>query len=281
MVTFQPEGYSAHPDEFADHVTSTILEDGFVRIDGVLTRAACDSVRASLDHCLEARIANDHYWGNIENQVLDNYFVDDPDLVDLIYQPLTDAVMRRLIDDDYVLISPSARNRRLMGEGALERTTSGMGWHTDSRFIQGGQGFRPSLCYMTILMIDSFGAENGATHILPGSQKRYRRPEDRDADLPFDYLLGDVGAMVIFDTALWHRVGEPSRESRWGVFNTYGPWFMKPYHRFTELFSSEQVDSMSPIMRQLLHFDSTPPRDHNESMITLRRVRERVEGVDR
>jgi hypothetical protein len=281
MRTLQADGYAAHPDEFVDSIVSTIQEEGFVRIDGVLSRESCDSIRASLDRGLEARIAHDHYWGNIENQVLDNYFVDDPGLVDLIYQPLTDAVMRRLIDDDYVLISPSARNRRVMTKGVPERTTSGMGWHTDSRFIQGGQGLRPSLCYMTILMIDSFGPENGATHIIPGSHKRYSRPEDREADLPFDYMLGDVGSMIIFDTSLWHRVGEAAPESRWGVFNTYGPWFMKPYHRFTELFSSEQAGSMLPIIRQLLHFDSTPPRDHNESMITLRRVRERVDGVGR
>jgi len=270
--------FEAQPDAFVDQIVTTIDDIGFVTIDGLFPEKFCGEVRSILDRCLEFRRENDHYWGNIENQVLDNYFVDAPELLDLIHQPLTDAVMRRLIDDDYVLISPSARNRRQLSEGTIERKTSGMGWHTDSRFIQGGKGFQPSLSYMSIIMIDRFGQENAATPIVPGSHKRYRRPDDRDADMPFEFILGDIGSMAIFDTALWHRVGEPSQESRWGVFNTYGSWFMKPYHRFNEMFSPEQVAAMPAIVRQLLHYDSLPPRDHNESMITLRRVRERVEG---
>jgi hypothetical protein len=278
MATFHADDYSAQPDEFVDSVVSVIVEEGYAKIDGVMPRDSCDGIRSTLDRCLEARIAEDHYWGNAENQVLDNYFTDSSELLGLIHQPLTDGVMRRMIDDDYVLISPSARNRRRMTDDPIERSTSGIGWHTDSRFIQGGQGFRPSLCYMSVLMIDRFDTENGATHVIPGSHKDYSRPDDREADLPFEHLTGDIGSMVVLDTALWHRVGYPSKESRWGVFNTYGPWFMKPYHRFNELFTDVQVDSMSLALRQLLHFDSIPPRDHNESMITLRRVRESVEG---
>ena len=257
-------------------IVKGLQESGLVILQNLFSKEEARFYIERLDNQLEDRIQKSDYCGNNNNQVLDNYFQEDPELLSLIYQEITDKVMRRMIDDDYVLISPSARNRRLM-QKEFGSKTSGIGWHTDARFI-GGQGIRPSLSYMSIICLDDFGKKNGATHYIPNSHLRYKRPEDRDAELPFEYMQAKQGDMVIFDTALWHRVGEASEDSRWGVFNTYGPWFMKPYHRFSEMFSQEDAATFSPIIRQLLHFDSLPPKDHNESMITLRRVRERVGG---
>lgn len=260
-----------------DALVATLKADGLVVLNDVLPQGECSEYRERLDRQLEARIAAGSYCGNETNQVLDNYFLTDTGLLDLLYQDVTDRVMRRVIDDDYVLISPSARNRRTMGDRSFGKKTSGVGWHTDARYV-GGEGIKPSLCYMSILCVDEFTRANGATHYIPRSHLRYQRPTDRDALLDFEYMLVPRGGMVILDTALWHRVGEPTSGSRWGVFNTYGPWFVKPYHRFHEMFPREQSDRFPPIIRQLLHLDSVPPRDHDESMITLRRVRERLQA---
>jgi len=68
---------------------------------------------------------------------------------------------------------------------------------------------------MTVLMVDSFEAENGATHVIPGSHHHYQKPKDRDFEpLSFERMTGSKGSMAIFDTALWHRVGPPSQKSR-------------------------------------------------------------------
>lgn len=260
----------------ADAILETVRALGLIVLEEVLTADECLRCQERLDRQVEARIARNSYCGNDAYQVLDNYFQTDLALLDLIHQDVTHEVMRRLIDDDYVLISPSARNRRVMAGRSFGTKTSGVGWHTDSRFI-GGKGIQPSLCYMSILAIDEFAATNGATHYVPGSHLSYTRPPDRDAGLDFECMLVPRGGMVIFDTALWHRVGPATTDSRWGVFNTYGPWFLKPYHRFTEMFSQEQSDRFSPIVRQLLHYDSIPPRDHDESRVTVRRVREALQ----
>ncbi|NOX40556.1 MAG: phytanoyl-CoA dioxygenase family protein [Alphaproteobacteria bacterium] len=265
-------------DEDVDSLVADLRTQGVVVVRDVLSAKECDFYRGRLDRQLKERIDSGSYCGNETNQVLDNYFQTDQELLPLIYQELTDRVMRRMIDDDYVLISPSARNRRTLSGFEFGRKTSGVGWHTDSRFIGGGQGTKPSLCYMTILCVDAFAKENGATHFIPNSHLRYQRPADRDADLDYNFLIAPQGAMVIFDTALWHRIGDGTEKSRWGVFNTYGPWFMKPYHRFDEMVPRATLDEMPPIFKQLLHLDSIPPKDHNESMITLRRVRAAVEG---
>lgn len=256
----------------ASRLASRVISDGLVVLENVFDQEYCDKYKKILDDILSSRIDSNSYCGNNENQVLDNYFLDNHSLLNLIYQDITDKVMRLLIDDDYVLISPSARNRRILDIKQFGKPTSGHGWHTDSRFIQSGKGLNPSLCYMTIICIEDFGADNGATHYIPKSHSLYKRPEDRDADLEFEIISAKKGSLVIFDTALWHRIGPVSSKSRWGVFNTYGPWFMKPYHRFYDMFNQEESSKFPQIIRQLLHFNSITPLDHNERMATLRRV---------
>lgn len=261
-----------------DGIVNAIRNDGLAVVPDVLSHQQCDHYRQLLNTQFEERLRSGSYCGNETNQVLDNYFMTCPELLGLLYQDVTDRVMRRLIDDDYVLISPSARNRRVLEGMRFGRKTSGVGWHTDSRFL-GNKGIRPSLSYIAIICLDDFEKHNGATHYVPGSHLRYQRPPDRDADLDFEYVLMPKSGIAIIDTALWHRIGEPSTKSRWGIFNTYGPWFMKPYHRFNEMFTDEELENFPPIIRQLLHCDSIPPKDHDESMITLRRVRKTVEGI--
>ena len=215
--------------EQVNSIVEKIKSDGVVVVPDYFTAEYCDKFTLLLDSALEQRLSNGSVCGNDANQVLDNYFMDEPDLVELFVQDLTDQVMRKMIDDDYVLLAPSARNRRVLAQKSFGKRTAGMGWHTDSRFIQGGQGLKPSLCYMTIVCLDDFTRQNGATHYVPGSHKKYERPHDRDADLDYEVLECPKGSLVIFDTALWHRVGTGNHQSRWGVFNTYGPWFIKPY----------------------------------------------------
>jgi len=262
----------AHAKTHLDKVVKIIRREGIVVIKDAFPETECDKARNKLNKILDDRLLNGHYCGNNTNQVLDNYFMDEHSLLSLIYQDVTDQLMRKLIDDDYVLISPSARNRRRWDEKEFGEKASGHGWHTDARFI-GGEGLKPSLCYMSIVCIESFTKDNGCTHYVPKSHLFYERPKDREMDIPYAYLVANKGDLVIFDTALWHKVGSASTISRWGVFNTYGPWFMKPYHRFIEMFNENDVKRFTPIIRQLLHYDSTPPKDHNESMITLRRIR--------
>lgn len=256
-----------------DAVVKELKSEGVVVVDGCISVNDCEEIKAKLDRVVAERIQNGIYCGTPSNPVLDNYFMDDNSLVKLIYQELTDSVMRLLIDDDYVLISPSARNRQLTALNTGSERVSGVGWHTDSRYIQGGMGVCPSLCYMSILCLDDFNEENGATEFLPRSHLKYVRPPNRkNIKGPKKVLEAAQGSIVFLDTGLWHRVGEAGIKSRWGVFNTYGPWFVKPYHQFSKMFTEDVLQTFDPLIRQLLHCDSTPPISHLERMATLRRV---------
>lgn len=255
-------------------VVKKVREDGIAVVDNYFDVPECHAYVDKLEDIFADRYAKGIYCGNHEYQVIYNYFQGRPDMFRLLYQDLTDVVMRSLIDDDYVLISPSARNRRVRSGVESKRATSGVGWHVDTRFVGAPPvAFRPSPIYFAVLALEDFTSENGATAFIRGSHQWYKRPEDRNAALDDEALEAKAGALIFFDSALWHKVGDPGVASRWSVFNMFGPWFIKPYFRFHEMFTAEEMESFPSKVRQLLHWDSVPPRDHSESTVTLRRVR--------
>ena len=258
-------------------VLKTLRAEGLAVVPGALDAATCRDVVDRLESILATRREQGIFFGNAHYQVLYNYFIEDRSLIDLVALDIFHRVMCKAIDDDYVLISPSARNRQSRPEFTGGNPTSGIGWHIDSRRIGGDvpEVLKPSPIFFGIIALDDLGPTNGATEYLPGSHLRYERPPDRDASFADTKILeAPAGSLIFMDSAVWHRVGDASPTRRWTIFNMYGPWFMKPYFDFSSMFSEQEAASLEPKMRQVFHFDSRPPRDHTESTITLRRVRE-------
>ena len=257
-------------------ILKEIKLNGFVKIKQIYNKSFCKKIKAKLNSIVEKRKKKNHYWGNQNCQTLDNYFLDDISLIKLIYHPFINKLLNNLIDKDHVLISPCARNPQNSKNNYIKTPVSGSKWHTDSRFIQNGKGFKPSLCYTSLLFIDDFKGKS-ATNIIPKSHLKYSYPSSNKVkSSEIKYLEGKSGDMVIFDTALWHKMGESTLDERWGIFNMYGPWFMKPYHRFWDFFKLTDLGRHKSQYKRLLHHDSLPPKDHNESMVTLKRVRDKL-----
>mgnify|MGYP003322451361 CR=1 FL=1 len=72
--------------------------------------------------------------------------------------------MSELIDEDYVLISPSARNPRILKDKNNGRKTSGFGWHVDSRVVKKNNSLiKPSLNFFAIIALEDFTTQNAST----------------------------------------------------------------------------------------------------------------------
>jgi ectoine hydroxylase-related dioxygenase (phytanoyl-CoA dioxygenase family) len=262
---------SAAPDDTVRTIIDTVRADGVCVVPGVLSKAACAAHVATLERAVQDQIRKGEYFGSRTTQVLYNYFVHDDSLFELMAHPLIDAVMTTLIDKDYVLISPSARNPRIRPELPEGVKVSGEGWHIDSRVANPATGelFKPSLGYYAVVALEDFTRENAATKYIPRSHLMFKKPPDREADLEHSVLIAEAGSMVFFDPAFWHRTGVPTTTSRWSVFNMYGPWFMKPYFRFAENYSKEKLKALPPLVQQLLHLRSVPPVNANVRSSTV------------
>jgi len=266
-----------------NEIVAGVREDGCFVAKSVFSKKQCAYYKEILDKVLGNLNDEGKYVGNETYQLIYHYFSHDFRLIDLVDHSLIVDVMRQMIDQDFVLISPSARNRQISKAVTNGAATSGEGWHNDTRFgADGRTAFRPSMNYYAVVLLDDFTVKNGATQIVLGSHKLYQRPasrrlEEMDVDPSrLSHLVGPSGSIAFFDAALWHAVGSTTDQSRWGVFNMYGPWFMKPYFDFSTMFTHEQFSAMSPIQRQVLHYDSLVPANASTNRATLRRVQEKL-----
>ena len=250
-----------------------LRKDGLVIVENVFTTDECKKYKEKIIKILERKITKNQYVGNNEYQVIENYFTFDDSFFKIIYSELIEQIMVQLIDQDYVILSSSARNSHLNKKIKFNSKTSGIGWHTDTRYIQ-EQRIRPSLIYTSIVPLEDFNLLGGTTEFIVGSHKFKGKPEREKDYKNANNLIAKKGSLIVIDTALWHRAGIPTNKSRWAIFTMYAPWFIKPYFQFDKIIPKNKVKNLHPKVRQLLHFDSIPPRVHNSSnLATLKRVR--------
>ena len=236
----------------------------------VLDKKTCKNYVSELEKILELRKTKGEYVGDQSNLVLYNFFEENLNLSSLITLPVIDKIMENLIDGDYVLISNQAKNRMNSQHFNISNKSNGIGWHTDGRFV-GNNQLKPSLCYTVIIALEDFTEHNGSTRYISKSHKKNYRPE-RNKNYGFSTLEMSAGSIAIMDTSLWHTAGPPGKESRWSVFNMYGPWFVKPYFRYYDMFEEKKIMKFSRLLHKLLHFGSNPPLNQNERLATLKRV---------
>ncbi len=267
-MTKTQAGESTH---LASDIVKEVRREGVSVVPGVFSPSECRKFTDVLDRVVRELVNSKAYYGSSSTQVVYNYFFYDDALYDLFAHPLIDSVMSALIDPDYVLISPSARNPYINKDLPGGGQTSGSGWHVDSRVAnpETGDLFRPSLSYYAAIALEPFERDNSATNYVPRSHLLYKKPQDRNANLDFEILEAKAGSMLFFDSALWHRTGIPTDRSRWSIFNMYGPWHMKPYFRFAENFSRDKIQSLPVHVQKLLHLCSVPPKHANGRTTTV------------
>lgn len=248
-----------------------LRKSGVTLIPDVYSQNECAQYRNKLDVIFEKLVQKTKNWEisvNQDSQYIPNIFRHDHDLLNLIHQDVTDRILKVLLDDNYVLIDSTAINRKqrpdLTGAkpGGLGQT-----WHTDSRYLD-NQRLAAGFSFIAVIMLNDFTVETGATHYIPETHKVRTVPE-RQGTYDFKFLEGKAGSIAILDSGIWHRGSGTSHQDRWGVFNLYGPWFMKPYFRFPDMLGPEFGKSLNKTYRRLLHFTSIPPLNEDERMNTL------------
>lgn len=232
---------------------------GYLIIDNVFSKKQTKWKKFKLDKILIKRIKNKETIGHIDNQVMYNYFLEDKTLLDLIYIPKVDKILKRVLEPNYVLQSTNAQNRnknKLYNiKTKLKKTFKiGSTWHTDSRYLN-NKKLSSGFSYLVIVALDPFTKFNGPTKFIKNSFKTREKPKRR---LKVDYseLIMKEGSVCIMDTGMWHKGGDPTNLSRWSIFSIYTGWFVKPYFNYQQFLKKNKVKK---IYKKLLHGYSIPP----------------------
>jgi ectoine hydroxylase-related dioxygenase (phytanoyl-CoA dioxygenase family) len=105
----------------------------------------------------------------------------------------------------------------------------------------------------TLLAIDEFTTENGATLLAPGSHQQAHAPDIdwmRDSAVP---AVCPAGAMIAFDSTLWHAAGENrSGRDRLAINQQFTRSFIKQQIDYVRALGEDQVVRQPPRAQQLL-----------------------------
>ncbi len=134
--------------------------------------------------------------------------------------------------------------------------------HRDIRSYSGDM----PLLLNTLVMLDDFTKENGATYLMSGSHRTHpHTPTEEEFHQVAKQAVAKVGSILIFNSNLWHRAGiNTTNLPRRSVTPMYCKPFMKQQYDYTRAIGYEEVNKYSDWLKQVLGFYSRVPASLNE-----------------
>lgn len=111
-----------------------------------------------------------------------------------------------------------------------------------------------------LVMLDSFTADNGATHLLPGSHLAAGKPSRQSFLDGAVQVLGDAGDIAVFDSRLWHAAGvNRASAPRRALTLTYTRPFFKQQFDYPRYLGGAYGRTLTPAVRQVLGYEAGVP----------------------
>jgi ectoine hydroxylase-related dioxygenase (phytanoyl-CoA dioxygenase family) len=105
----------------------------------------------------------------------------------------------------------------------------------------------------TLLAVDEFTADNGATLLVPGSHQQAQLPDRDELEQAAVPALCPAGSMLVFDSTLWHAAGSNrSGRDRLAINQQFTRSFIKPQIDYVRALGDEAVLALRPRTQQLL-----------------------------
>ena len=199
MTTGTIEKTSTSPD--LETVIAALNDVGYAIIPSVISPQKADEVRTILEGFLDAERTEKHLTA--KTQRVARIAVKHPIFVDLMCNPTILEIWRRWLGKNMICSTWTANT--------IYPGHTHIGWHAD--YPYGGIDLPwPSDPFtgQTIWMLDDFTEENGATGIVPGSQRCLHPPDHANAWRDDGVVLTGVrGSVAVLHGAMWHT-GRPN-----------------------------------------------------------------------
>jgi ectoine hydroxylase-related dioxygenase (phytanoyl-CoA dioxygenase family) len=268
-------------DQNADLTQRAVAEmldgKGYVVLPGVFTPAEIAEARAIIlresDHDAPKLT---HFHGHHADQVhlqrrVWNLLNKGDIFVAMVQREPIVSIMRAFLGTEFILGSIAA-NRLLPGGPGQELHVDYPYWdlHKRDSFPARINPSFPLNAQATVLL-DDFTEENGATAVVPGSQKWARWPDHHEALPPgTERMVGKAGDVAVFFGLAWHcAMPNHSASDRTGILIQYLPKFVKPMEDQIRGTRADVLAAASPLLRQLVGFDFPYPKllDEAEAVV--------------
>jgi len=175
--------------------------------------------------------------------------------LDFLNKLPTDKYMESYFDGKFILNS-------FGGAINLANTTSYA--HNIHRDIRSFSGELPILLN-TLVMLDDFTPDNGATLLMSGSHRMEQKPTEEEFKARQEQALGPAGSILIFNSNLWHRGGlNTTDKPRRSVAPMFSKPYFKPQFDYCRALGYEKVENLSDNLQQVLGYYSRIPSSLHE-----------------
>lgn len=138
--------------------------------------------------------------------------------------------------------------------------------HRDIRFTTDSKRFMLNV----LVMLDDFTLENGATHLLSGSQNVASKPDDDVFRARSSRALGKRGSVVLWDSRLWHATGHNQTDTlRRALTLTLTCPFFKQQLDYPRLLGYDHPSRGDPYLRQVIGFNARVPASLEDYYVSV------------
>lgn len=117
----------------------------------------------------------------------------------------------------------------------------------------------------TLVMLDNFTSENGATLVLSGSHHAEEKPDEKFFYDHAEQVIGPAGSILIFDSNVWHAAAHNQTNTpRRSVTPMYSRPFIKQQFDYPRALGNEFGEMLKEEMRQLIGYNSRVPASLDE-----------------
>ncbi len=124
--------------------------------------------------------------------------------------------------------------------------------HRDIRSFSGDL----PLMLNTLIMLDDFTEENGATWLMHRGHEWDRKPTDEEFDDYKFQITGKAGTLVVWNSNMWHRAGKNNTDK---LRRSLTPEFTRPFMKQGYDYPRAIKKPESPYLQQVLGFNSRIP----------------------
>jgi len=195
------ETISAHDEELAGRVATTVEAQGYAVIEDVLDAEACRALVEEVDRVeREHEIAfGQNDFEGFRTRRIFNLIARGPRFRELVTEPRVLASVEAILGEGFLLSGTTSMH---IGPGETVQLL-----HSDDGMITLPRP-HPATMVTTLWALSDFTAENGATRLVPASHKREAIvPSVEEEERETISAEMKAGSVLVFHASLWHGGG--------------------------------------------------------------------------
>ena len=249
----------------ANEYLDNLLKHGYAIIPDVLEPTYCEHLGRRLDE-MKRDVGNNGVAmiKSARQLAMMNVHYSAPDcFMELVSHSLAQELGAFLVKDDIILSNFNASEAIRCNESERNYRI-----HIDSR----KPNKSPEHTYQFVInwCIDDFDPESGSTVVVPDSHLTGIDPKGLEQE-PFDILKTSAsrGSAIVMLGQTWHDIGHNlNGKRRYGIIAYYSAWWIKPTYDFVNTCTAEIFDQLDLKQKELLGFNTKPPRDWTRRQYT-------------